>query len=128
MHRSGCYGRCPVYEVEVTSEGKVTYRGERFVRLSGEHHGSTRFDELARLSRAISEGDFFSLKQSDLEACTVLATDNATVYLLVVEGERSHRLSYYYGCETAAGKVVDRISKIVDEVAVTSRWVTDGAL
>ena len=128
MNRSACLGRCPVYSVEVTSKGNVTFRGERFVALPGTHTGFARNTDVSRLDRALADENFFSLNQPDLDACTVSVTDNPTVEIVVVNGRSNHRVSYYYGCETPAGAGLDRLSKVVDEVAGTRRWVRSGAL
>lgn len=35
MRRSGCFGRCPIYEVQLFSDGRVRYIGERFTENLG---------------------------------------------------------------------------------------------
>lgn len=38
LRRTACYGMCPDYSVEVSGNGEVTYRGNAFVLITGEHH------------------------------------------------------------------------------------------
>lgn len=35
MRRSGCFGRCPIYQVQLFSDGRVRYIGERFTENLG---------------------------------------------------------------------------------------------
>jgi uncharacterized protein DUF6438 len=113
MQRSGCYGSCPVYTVEISYNGKVTFKGERFVVVAGEHLGTTPPADLARLDQAIVDIGFFSLReqyQSGEDGCTTWATDNATVSILVITASRQHRVTYYYGCEIDLGPSLAKLS------------------
>ena len=131
MQRSGCYGPCPVYTVEISYNGQVTFKGEKFVVSAGEHLGSTPAADLVRLDQAIADIGFFSLReqyQSGEDGCTTWTTDNATVSILVSTGSRQHRVTYYYGCEIDSGPSIARLSQTIDEVAHARRWVGHGAL
>jgi hypothetical protein len=131
MHRSGCYGHCPVYTVEISYNGQVTFKGEGFVTSTGEHMGSTPVADLARLDQAIADIGFFSLREQYLsgeDGCTTLITDNATVSILVSAGSRQHRVTYYYGCAIDSGPSIVKLSQTIDEVAHSRRWVGHGAL
>jgi Domain of unknown function (DUF6438) len=37
IRHTACFGRCPVYEVEVDNKGQAIYRGIRFIKDSGLH-------------------------------------------------------------------------------------------
>ena len=131
MQRSACYGRCPVYAVTISSDGKVTFRGEKFVAYMGEHTGFARTNDLLRLDQAIAAVQFFSLRPesgSPEDGCTTWTTDNSTVVINVTAGGREHQVSYYYGCEVDVGPSIDMLSKTIDEVARAQRWVGRGAL
>jgi len=56
MRRSGCYGRCPIYEVRVTSDGVVRYTGERFTDKLGVYEknvGAARAQALLRFADSL---------------------------------------------------------------------------
>jgi hypothetical protein len=40
LARTGCYGSCPSYEVEVHGDGTVLYEGRSFVAITGSHRAS----------------------------------------------------------------------------------------
>lgn len=60
--RTGCYGRCPIDEVELLPEGKVRYRGKRFVPRIGLYERTLSEKELMEFRRLLSEGSFDSYK------------------------------------------------------------------
>lgn len=35
MERSACFGRCPIYSIEIRKDGMVTYKGKRFTEYTG---------------------------------------------------------------------------------------------
>jgi len=35
LKKGGCFGRCPIYELTVYTNGKITYRGERYTQMLG---------------------------------------------------------------------------------------------
>lgn len=37
LKRTGCYGKCPVFEANVFSDGKATYKGIRYVEMPGNY-------------------------------------------------------------------------------------------
>jgi hypothetical protein len=131
MHRSGCYGRCPVYSVTVSSDGRVAFEGEKFIAVPGRHAGRTSTSELVQLSRAIRDVDFVALResyQSDADGCRTWTTDQSTVVITVTFQGRSHQVTYYYGCEVDMGPIIDNLSKTIDRVARVKLWVGSRAL
>ena len=96
MQRSACLGRCPVYEVKISSDGKVTFQGEKYVAYVGTHSGSARASDLARLDQTLSAVDFFSLRrqyESGEDGCTTWMTDNPTVRIRVAAGGKEHEVT-----------------------------------
>jgi hypothetical protein len=131
MHRSGCYGTCSVYTVDISHDGRVTYKGERFVSSTGEHTGTASVVDLARLDRELTDVGFFSLRehyQSGEDGCTTLVKNNPTVSILVSAETHRHQVTYYYRCTLESGPIIVRLSQLIDEVARTRRWVGHGAL
>src|SRR3712207_4276863 len=39
LERTPCHGTCPVYTVVIKSDGTLRYKGEAFVKRTGEHTG-----------------------------------------------------------------------------------------
>ena len=131
MHRSACLGRCPVYTVKVSSNGKVAFHGEKFVASSGKRVGIAYMSDLVRLDQAIAAAGFLSLRreyQSGDDGCTLWVTDQSTVDINVTTGGTAHPVTYYYGCTVDVGPSIDKLSKTIDEIARVHQWVGHRAL
>ena len=131
MHRSACFGRCPVYTVHVESDGAVVFDGEQDVSALGKRKRSVVGSAVLRLSDAIEKADFAALNERyrfGPDGCTEWATDNPTVDIIVTTGMSRHHVSYYYGCTVPVGKAIDELSKALDTAAGTAEWVGAGAL
>src|ERR1700693_4148149 len=61
LERTGCFGTCPSYRLEVHGDGTVRYMGTDFVAITGEH--SDRISEVAvrQLVDAFRAVRYFSL-------------------------------------------------------------------
>jgi Domain of unknown function (DUF6438) len=71
LQRTSCYGTCPVYNVELRSDGRAAYHGGSNSRLEGEWVGKVSakdFAELVRFADAIgyfSYGDLYERPVTD---------------------------------------------------------------
>jgi len=65
IERTGCRGTCPVYQLTVWKNGRISYTGENHVHLIGEHK--------ARISKELAHQLF-----ADLEAVGVYELDDYT--------------------------------------------------
>jgi Domain of unknown function (DUF6438) len=130
MHRSACFGFCPVYTVEVLSNGEVRFNGEDHVKLKGRHVAHIAPAEFGVLLQAIERFDFFSLNEQyryEPDGCTEWWTDNPTVDIVVTRSGSKKRVSYYYGCRgIPAAERIDALSKEIDKVANSTRWIGHG--
>ena len=127
MHRSACYGVCPVYTVEVLSTGEVRYDGQDNVKIKGHHTSHVPPDEFAFLVAAIGRVDFFSLHDQYMfakDGCPRFWTDSPTVDFVITRGGQKKHASYYYGCRGLP--IFQRIiwlSDTIDDVASSAQWV-----
>ena len=62
IQKTPCFGRCPVYEARIYSDGKVVYHGNRFVTKRGLFQSFLEEGQLQLLIDKANELDFFSLK------------------------------------------------------------------
>jgi len=133
MHRSACYGTCPVYTVEITSAGSVIYTGEEHVKVQGRKSARIAPTEFRFLATAIERINFFDLRDKYLlksDGCSTLWTDNPTVDLVITRGSEKKHVSYYYGCRGfPAAKRIMWLSDTIDDVGGTTVWIgSDDAL
>ena len=63
LSRSGCFGSCPGYEVQVTTEG-IIFEGSGFVVAGGVHKDAVDPAQVRQLARKFIEADFYSIKSN----------------------------------------------------------------
>jgi hypothetical protein len=126
MRRSGCYGTCPVYSVEILSDGRVTFDGEDYVQSKGKHQGKITAADLALLTSAFDRVDFAHLQDryvSSTDGCLQVWTDHPTVEIVLTAKGQKKGVVYYYGCEgLAVTHRVAWLSETIDEVARIHQW------
>jgi len=127
MHRSGCFGSCPVYEVEVNEQGAVTFNGHRFVDKTGKHHGKVTPSQFQQLAALLTRIGFFKLQDQyryEQDGCTTWSTDGPTVDIIATQGPKKKHVSYYYGCGgIAIAKQIVALSEAIDKLTGTSVWI-----
>ena len=63
LQRNACYGRCPVYSVEVHGDGSVFYEGKSYVAVRGRHRGRVPRNKVVELVRLFEQTDYYSLPE-----------------------------------------------------------------
>jgi len=114
LARTACFGFCPIYRVEIYGDGRVLYRGERFVVKTGEHEGKIDAAALAELRRAFADIRFWDLKDAYDDHSM---TDMPGAELTYREGGREKTVRHYHGYRTAPealGKLEDEVDRIAD--------------
>jgi hypothetical protein len=132
LERTACLGSCPVYRVEISSTGLVTFTGTAYVMKT---NGTRRVDPrtFRSVMTHLDRAGFFKLNslQSGVPGCTRGVTDAPSASLSVVDRGRKKILSLYYGCKGdtatdtypgAALARLDTLTRYVDSVAGTDEW------
>jgi hypothetical protein len=118
LERSGCYGSCPVYRLELRGDGAVLYEGYEFVAEKGVRRGTVDDAEFAALIEEFREADFFSL----LDAYEAPITDLATYRLTLEVGGQRQTVTDYWGEIVGMPSIVRRLERRVDEVGHAEQW------
>lgn len=64
IERTPCYGRCPIYTLEVDARGHVRYEGERFVEKTGTYKGRLKKDQLTALVERVKSVELDAMKDT----------------------------------------------------------------
>ncbi|MDX5404611.1 MAG: DUF6438 domain-containing protein [Bacteroidota bacterium] len=110
MRRNGCYGTCPIYEVEIDSDGSMRYVGERFVDPLGNATGSVSEADMDSLVMTLNALNYQALE----DEYTCSASDlPITEFVLVKNGEKKKVI---YRCEgpeelPQLARLTDRITR-----------------
>jgi nucleoid-associated protein YgaU len=116
LERGACFGRCPMYRVQLFDDGALEFVGERFVAAVGTSTAQLDAAALAKL-RARVEGSSFARWKQRYTRPTV--TDLPTVQLSWKGKTIVHALG-----DASAPPELTRLENDVDVLLDTARWIT----
>jgi len=120
LSKSPCFGACPVYDITLQGDGRVTYHGGRFTKLQGQHsatYSAGRFLEVLSMLEMRGFADFDDAYTR--ETCQPWATDHPTVTVELKSGGLTKKLVWYTGCRGLEERarlegMVDELERILD--------------
>jgi ankyrin repeat protein len=119
LSRSGCYGTCPAYDLEIRGDGTLIYEGKGFVVVTGEHRDHLSEEQVEVIVGAFRKADYFSLK----DEYRYLVTDCPT-YTTSFQVDRVKKsVTDYVGEELGMPEAVTELEQTIDQVAGTTKWI-----
>jgi hypothetical protein len=138
LQRTPCFGRCPVYPVTLSGDGRVRWRGEANVEAIGERRGYVRAGGLEQLAQALDRAEFLArdehgqLPQPKMKCvrtgtrttCTMstqiaICSSSTSAVITVRRGRTRHRVHH----DHCAASPLDELEALIDEVAGTAAWI-----
>jgi ankyrin repeat protein len=119
LTRSGCFGSCPSYKIDVYGDGRAVYEGRRFVDVDGEHSYQVPPNEVRDLVETLRATDIWSFRT----AYRASITDNPNYTLVIDMGGQKHSLDDYVGDRVGMPAAVTKIEEEVDKVARSEMWL-----
>lgn len=119
LSRGACFGMCPIYSVQIEGDGTVTYFGERFVAIEGQHKTKISPQEVDALLKQFEAAGFFSL----LDEYRAEVTDNPTITIGLQVGDRKKMVVDYVGRMAGMPPTVTALELEIDRVAGTGIWI-----
>ena len=110
-----------MYVVTATSQGAITFEGERFVGHTGSHRGTADANTVAKLRGAIAASDFFALADC---YCERKVTDMPSVIVTVEMGGQKKTVKHYTGDRSAPAQLI-ALQEQIDLLAGSKRWIDD---
>lgn len=126
LDRGPCRGFCPVYRVEVYSDGKVHFDGKQNVASVGSHDGTTPEADVQKLARAIGNSDVASADSAyvmDSRGCGSYATDLPVNVITVRVDARLKTVRYDPGCRNAP-RYLQSLMAQIDSAAHSATWIS----
>jgi peroxiredoxin len=118
LERTGCYGSCPTYSVDVYGDGRVVYRGLEHVDVTGVHAYRIPRERVAKLVESARAKGLWSLRES----YRAMITDNPTYLLTLDFGGQVHEIEDYVGRMAGMPEsVVDFEDEIDDATGADAR-------
>ncbi len=85
--RGPCFGKCPVFTLQVDENGAASLLGAKYARLEGEHTKQVTADELAELQKLVADSKFMTLE--DRYDSGILDAPSTTLMVKSAKGEKT---------------------------------------
>lgn len=93
IKKGNCFGRCPVFELAITADGQMDYRGKLFVEKTGHWKGQLPAAQLKEMHAMIAAAELADLEEQYLSGATDMAMHilevNSSTGLQVIRGDFS---------------------------------------
>jgi acetamidase/formamidase len=127
LERTACFGTCPMYQVTVTSDGTVTFNGERFTKTTGVAKGKISRESFRQLVAEFEKINYFALPDAyapGTPVCPQRITDMPSANTSIRLKGKAKSVAHYYGCGDSGPLVkLTALEKKIDEVAGTQKWI-----
>jgi ankyrin repeat protein len=118
LSRTGCFGTCPSYSVEVHGDGAVLYDGHSFVAITGSHRALVSGDVVSEMVGAFRSADYFSLKNKYMWGATDLPTYTTSIS---IDGKTKEVVDYA-GQQVGMPESVSKLEETIDRLSGVERW------
>lgn len=119
LERTGCYGTCPSYKVEIRGDGTFLYTGKSFVAVSGERRGQISQSSVLQLVETFRSADYFSLEDKYIAG----VTDNPT-YITSIAFDTLHKsVVDYVGEYEGMPDAVRELEETIDQIVGSEKWI-----
>jgi hypothetical protein len=123
LERSGCFGSCPSYRVELGGNGEVLFHGDGFVTFPGDHKSSVSPLVIQCLLNDFRLVDFWSLDREYVANVTDLPTYKISLTI----GGKTKVLTDYAGRMVDMPLGVTVLEEAIDQAAGSDAWITGNA-
>ena len=106
LERTACYGTCPIYKIEVFSDGSAMYYGERFVDNLGKYTFNVSQETINYILKKAVEIRFFEME----DKYTADITDLPKTIVFIKKDRKKKKIIDYYG----APKTLKEFESLVD--------------
>jgi hypothetical protein len=117
--RSGCYGMCSTYELEIHGDGTVLYDGQAYVGTTGKQKAQISHASLVKLVDAFRRVDYFSLAAGYASG----VTDMPTYVTSISFDGMSKSVLDYMGKEAGMPRGVSDVELAIDRLSGASDWI-----
>ncbi len=106
LERTPCYGTCPIYKMEIFSDGSAFYHGERFVDKMGDFQFTVSKETINYILKRAEEIGFFEME----DKYTGNITDLPKTITFIKSEKAEKKIIDYYN----APKILKEFESLVD--------------
>ena len=114
FQKTACFGKCPVYSLEIFADGKIKYKGEKNTDKIGEYVKSLSKDEIKSLKESFISADFFSFK----DEYTSKKTDLPTTYISFENEGKYKKVKDY----SDAPEPLKNLERMIEKIVASDGW------
>jgi len=122
LERQACFGFCPVYSVDIRTDGTVSYDGREYVVTEGAAQGTLDAEQLHLLREAFQRARFRELS-GDCCSCQD-TTDQPYAVITLVDGQSPKTIVDYHGCDKAPDSL-RTLENEIDRIVSIEQWTGD---
>jgi hypothetical protein len=119
LNRSGCYGMCSTYEIEIRGDGTVLYDGQAYVGTTGKPKVQISHASLVKLVDTFRGADYFSLASGYVSGVTDMPTYVSSISFDGV----SKSVLDYVGRDAGMPAGVSDVEAAIDRLSGASHWI-----
>lgn len=119
IQRTGCYGICPTYSIEVRGNGEVFFSGEQNVPATGHFHSHVSQAIVDHLLSCFRKADYLSLK----DEYVAMITDNPTCITSIQFDTVRKSVKDYVGFAAGMPENLWQVEREMDQIAREKRWI-----
>jgi len=130
LEKGMCYGECPVYQIRITGDGRISYHGEMFVEAQGKRTRKIPPAEVRNLVAIFQKAGYFAIGQDfTYDTCQrdrckkgYMHDASSAVTSITLRG-KTHRVAHDFGCRCAPAALFD-VEAAIDKASRAGRWVS----
>lgn len=121
LDRRGCFGTCPVYLINITSDGSVSFDGKGFTKIKGRAQDKVSREAVLKLVAEFKKADFF-----ELESAYGNCDDTPLEFITFVQNGVAKTVSHGVRCNgtpNSSEEAIANLGRQIDAVTKSDRWV-----
>jgi hypothetical protein len=103
-----CMGGCPIYKVEVRSDGTATFEGVNFTAVTGVREFRITPAQYRAFARHLAPVRPRGIVSYNGENCREMVTDASSVNVIWADRRGAAALHFYHGCDPARNRAMAR--------------------
>jgi hypothetical protein len=112
LETTACYGKCPIYKLEIYSDGKVLLFGKENIDYIGNFESSITMEKLEQLTKAFENASFFEFN----DEYRSLFKDLPTKYISFHYNDISKTIKAYDNIPVELNNLIRILEDLVNEL------------
>ena len=112
LKTTACSGTCPVFSLELYSNGIMILNGKAFIEYIGQYQGKLNDDQLNALLIKFDESNFFSFENK----YTSTFMDLPAKYITYSKGDKSKEIMAYDNIPEELTDLINTVRELIDQV------------